>query len=144
LLSGSPESHAEEQRRRQRPPFWGRGHCFIIAAALLPPEPELRPGALSFSQSMFDFSDIALDHEFPVRRNFLYFNNHAPAPLPRRVGAAIGAHLENARDRGAVDWRGWYAAIDETREKAGKFLGAAGREIAFVPSTSWGVNLVAQ
>jgi len=93
---------------------------------------------------MFDFSDTALDHEFPIRRNFVYFNHAAQAALPRRVVAAIGAHLENARDRGAVDWRGWYAAIDETREKAGKFLGAASREIAFVPSTSWGVNLVAQ
>jgi selenocysteine lyase/cysteine desulfurase len=93
---------------------------------------------------MFDFSDTALDAEFPVRKRFVYFNHAAQAPLPRRVAAAIAAHLENVRDRGAADWRAWYDAIEKTREKVGRFLGATGPEIAFVPSTSWGTNLVAQ
>ncbi len=93
---------------------------------------------------MFDFSDTGLDHEFPIRRNFVYFNHAAVAPLPRRTAAAIQAHLENVRDRGAADWRAWYTQIEAAREKAALFLGAAGREIAFLPSTSWGINLVAQ
>ena len=51
----------------------------------------------------FDFSPESLDREFPVRRNLVYFNHAAVAPLPRRVADAITAHTENVRDRGAAD-----------------------------------------
>ena len=91
----------------------------------------------------FDFSPAALDREFPVRKNLVYLNHAAVAPLPRRVADAITAHVENVRDRGAADWRSWYGMIEVTREKAARFVGAASTEIAFVPNTSWGLNLVA-
>jgi cysteine desulfurase/selenocysteine lyase len=91
----------------------------------------------------FDFSPESLDREFPVRRNLVYFNHAAVAPLPRRVAEAIAAHNDNARDRGAADWRRWYAAREETRAKVARFLGASGEEVAFLPNTSWGLNLVA-
>jgi selenocysteine lyase/cysteine desulfurase len=90
----------------------------------------------------FDFSPAALDREFPVRRNFVYFNHAAVAALPRRVADAITAHVENVRDRGAADWRSWYGMIEATREKAARFVGASASEIAFVPNTSSGLNLV--
>ncbi|HKA36346.1 MAG TPA: aminotransferase class V-fold PLP-dependent enzyme, partial [Thermoanaerobaculia bacterium] len=90
------------------------------------------------------FSAQSLDREFPVRKSLIYFNHAAVAPLPRRVAAAIAAHNENVRDRGAADWRRWYAAIEATRAKAARFLGAAREEIAFLPNTSWGLNLVAR
>ena len=94
--------------------------------------------------SEFDFSPTSLDREFPVRRNLVYFNHAAVAPLPRRVEEAIRAHIENVRERGAADWRRWYAGIEETREKAARLIGAKPGEIAFLPNTSWGLNLVAQ
>jgi selenocysteine lyase/cysteine desulfurase len=92
----------------------------------------------------FDFSPENLDREFPVRGNLVYFNHAAVAPLPRRVADAITAHTENVRDRGAADWRRWYEGIDATREKAAGLLGARASEIAFLPSTSWALNFVAQ
>ncbi len=92
----------------------------------------------------FDFSPESLDREFPVRKNLVYFNHAAVAPLPLRVANAIEAHTENTKLRGAADWRRWYGDIAKTREKAAAFLGAEGSEIAFAPSTSWGLNLVAQ
>jgi cysteine desulfurase/selenocysteine lyase len=91
----------------------------------------------------FDFSPATLDREFPVRRSFLYFNHAAVAALPRRVAAAMTAQVENARDRGAADWRAWYANVEKTREKAARLVRASTSEIAFVPNTSWGINLVA-
>jgi selenocysteine lyase/cysteine desulfurase len=91
----------------------------------------------------FDFSPESLDSEFPVRRRFAYFNHAAVAPLPRRVADAIIAHTESVRDRGAADWRAWYAAIDSTREKAAVFLGARKTEIAFAPNTTLGLQTVA-
>lgn len=92
----------------------------------------------------FDFSAETLDREFPVRRQLAYFNHAALAPLPRRVFEAISGFAENARDRGAADWRRWYAGIESTRQAAARFIGARPEEIAFLPSTSWGLNLVAQ
>lgn len=94
--------------------------------------------------SGFDLSPENLDREFPVRKSLVYFNHAAVAPLPRRVAGAIAAHNENVRDRGAADWRRWYGAIETAREKAARFLGAKREEIAFLPNTSWGLNLVAQ
>ncbi|HWZ84812.1 MAG TPA: aminotransferase class V-fold PLP-dependent enzyme [Thermoanaerobaculia bacterium] len=91
----------------------------------------------------FDFSLAALDREFPVRRNLLYFNHAALSPLPRRVADAMTAHVANARDRGAADWRSWYGMIEAVRGKAARLIGANAAEIAFLPNTSWGVNLVA-
>ena len=92
----------------------------------------------------FDWSPEFLDHEFPVRRNLVYWNHAAVAPLPRRVADAITAHAENVRDRGAADWRAWYAAIEDARGKAARLIGARKGEIAFLPSTSWALNVVAQ
>jgi selenocysteine lyase/cysteine desulfurase len=96
------------------------------------------------ARRMIDLSPAGLEREFPVRKNLVYFNHAAVAPLPRRVADAIAAHNENVRDRGAADWRRWYAAIEATREKVARFIGAGRNEVAFLPNTSWGLNLVAQ
>jgi cysteine desulfurase/selenocysteine lyase len=92
----------------------------------------------------FDFSPENLDREFPVRQNLVYWNHAAVAPLPRRVADAITAHTENVRDRGAADWRAWYGGIEQARGKAARLIGARASEIAFLPSTSWALNSVAQ
>lgn len=91
----------------------------------------------------FDLSADNLDREFPVRGRYVYFNHAAIAPLPRRVADAISAYTENSRDRGAADWRDWYARIEKTREAAARFIGGEKSGLAFLPSTSWGLNLVA-
>src|SRR5205085_11758325 len=41
-------------------------------------------------------------------------------------------------------WRSWYGTIETAREKAARFVGSTKAEIAFLPNTSWGINLVAQ
>jgi len=92
----------------------------------------------------FDFSHESLDREFPVRRNLVYFNHAAVAPLPARVAGAMTAHVEDVRERGAAGWRDWYGGTETVRGKAARFLGARTEEIAFLPNTSWGINLVAQ
>jgi selenocysteine lyase/cysteine desulfurase len=92
---------------------------------------------------MFDLSPANLDKEFPIRRNLVYFNHAAQCPLPLRVAEAIEKQIENAKLRGATDWSRWVADIDRTREKAAAYIGALRSEIAFVPSTGWGINLVA-
>ncbi len=91
----------------------------------------------------FEFTPANLDREFPVRRQLVYLNHAAVAPLPRRVADAMIGHVENVRDRGAADWRKAYGDVELTRAKAARFLGASPDEIAFLPNTSWAINLVA-
>ena len=91
----------------------------------------------------FDFSPANLDREFPVRRNLVYMNHAAVAPMPRRVADAMTAHLANMRDRGGADWRRWFGDIEKTREKAARLMNASTAEIAFLPNTSWALNYVA-
>jgi selenocysteine lyase/cysteine desulfurase len=92
---------------------------------------------------MFDFSPRNLDREFPVRRNLVYLNHAAVAPLPSRVANAILAHVEETSRFGALHWKKWYAKYDETRQKAAGLIGASASQIAFLPSTSHALNLVA-
>ncbi len=91
----------------------------------------------------FDFSPENLDREFPVRRNLVYLNHAAVSPLPARVAGAMMAHVENSRDRGAADWRRTFGDIEKAHAKAARFIGAPAEEVAFLPNTSWAVNLVA-
>ena len=91
----------------------------------------------------FDFTPANLDREFPVRKSLVYFNHAGVAPLPRRVADAMIGHVENARDRGAADWRRAFGDVEKARAKAARFIGAGADEIAFLPNTSWAINLVA-
>src|SRR5262245_41263691 len=90
----------------------------------------------------FDFSLESLDREFPVRRQLIYLNHAAVAPLPRRVAAALSAHVATVLHRGAADWRSWFGMVEKTRAKAARLIGASTAEVAFVPNASWGINLV--
>ncbi len=92
---------------------------------------------------MFDFSKESLDREFPVRKNLVYLNHAALAPVPARVARAIESHNADAMTFGAFHWKQWSRRYDETREKAARFIGAEPSQIAFLPSTSHALNLVA-
>jgi selenocysteine lyase/cysteine desulfurase len=93
---------------------------------------------------MFDFSPGNLDREFPVRRNLVYLNHAAVAPLPARVADAMRGQLADSSNFGALHWKKWYRQYDETREKVARFVGGDPARIAFLPSTSHALNLVAQ
>ncbi len=94
---------------------------------------------------MFDFTVENLDREFPVRRNLIYLNHAAICPLPARVARAISEHTAEASNFGGLHWKRWYRRYDETRERAARLLGGApASSIAFLPSTSHALNLVAQ
>ena len=93
---------------------------------------------------MFDFSRDSLDREFPVRRNLIYLNHAAVAPLPRRVAEAIASHVADHSSFGALHWKRWYRRYDETREKAARLVGGDAERVALLPSTSHALNLVAQ
>jgi selenocysteine lyase/cysteine desulfurase len=87
--------------------------------------------------------------EFPSRKSSIQFNHAAVCPLPARAVAALGAYASNLSTRGALDWRDWPAKADEVRGLAARLMGADERvggaaSISIVPSTTWGLDIVAQ
>ena len=80
--------------------------------------------------------------EFPVTKDWTYLNHAAVAPLPNRVVETMCAFL-HARQMGDMALDDWPPATEETRGLAARLIGAAPEEIAFVGSTSDGLNLAA-
>lgn len=80
--------------------------------------------------------------EFPITARKAFLAHAAASPLPRRVRAAIQGYVRRAAAQG--QWEFLYTeAEEETRRYAAGLLGVEEAEIAFVPSTSVGLSLVA-
>jgi selenocysteine lyase/cysteine desulfurase len=95
----------------------------------------------------FDFEALLTDDdvrrgEFPVVGRVIYLAHAAVGPLPARASAAIAAYAERASETGQFEHL-HKPSEDKARSLAASLLGASVDEIAFVPSTSAGLSMVA-
>jgi cysteine desulfurase / selenocysteine lyase len=81
--------------------------------------------------------------EFAVTERYVYLNHAAVGILPRSSRAAIEELLRAHGDAGVLGTYPYDARMPEYRERIARFIGARGSEIATVPSTSSGANVVA-
>lgn len=81
--------------------------------------------------------------EFPAVDRFVYLNAAAASPVPRTVREAATAFYEQCEAEGDAPWDRWLARTEEVRSTVARFVGATADEIAFVPNTSTGINIVA-
>jgi selenocysteine lyase/cysteine desulfurase len=81
--------------------------------------------------------------EFPVRRNLIYLNHAAVAPLSRRAAAAMQGLAADCMNFGSLHYGEWLAAYDGLRGATARLLGAEPSEIALVKNTSEGIATVA-
>ncbi|MBI5525000.1 MAG: aminotransferase class V-fold PLP-dependent enzyme [Deltaproteobacteria bacterium] len=81
---------------------------------------------------------------FPVVNQLAYFNHAAVAPLPVQAAEAINAYLKDVSTFGAIHENRWLKEIEVVRERYARLINADPGEIAFLKSTSAGVQLVAQ
>lgn len=81
---------------------------------------------------------------FPVARAHHYLNHAAVAPTSTRVRDAVAAWLRDLVNHGMGHIADWVRGEQETRVLAGRLLGAAADEIAFVRSTSHGLGAFAE
>jgi cysteine desulfurase / selenocysteine lyase len=80
--------------------------------------------------------------EFPVCQEKVYLAHAAVCPLPARVVGALQRYLEQVIRGGQFEYL--HAAAEEgARTLAAQLLGAKAGEIAFIPSTSAGLSMVA-
>ncbi len=90
-------------------------------------------------------SDVWTDvrGEFPALSRCTYLNAAAASPTPRGVRAAVDRFLEELEEGGDACWDEWLARRETVRSAVARLVGAETREIAFVPNTSAGINLIA-
>ena len=80
--------------------------------------------------------------EFPGLATQAYLNAAATAPTPRPVRAAVDRFYRELEERGDGAWDDWMERREEVRVKVARFIGAEADEVAFVPNTSTGMNLI--
>jgi len=80
--------------------------------------------------------------DFPALANGVYLNAAAASPTPRVVGEAVRRFYEQLEQRGDHHWDDWLEQVEGVRGTVARLVNAEPDEIAFVPNTSTGMNLV--
>jgi selenocysteine lyase/cysteine desulfurase len=81
--------------------------------------------------------------DFPALDRFVYLNAAACSPTPRAVRAAVDEYSRELEEGGDRYWEDWLARREAVRQDVARFIGADDDEVAFVPNTSTGINLIA-
>lgn len=84
-----------------------------------------------------------LREQMPVARRWAYFDHAAVAPISQPAAAAVARWSEVALRDGDTQWPQWSARIEAIRRRAAAVVNADAAEIALVPNTTAGVNIVA-
>ncbi|WTX00876.1 aminotransferase class V-fold PLP-dependent enzyme (plasmid) [Streptomycetaceae bacterium NBC_01309] len=85
----------------------------------------------------------AVRRQFPAVGSTVYLNTAGGAPIPRSVAAAGARFYEEMRDAGDVMWPAWLERVEQVRHQVADFLNADPRSIAFAPSSSAAMNVIA-
>jgi len=80
--------------------------------------------------------------EFPILRNWDFFNHAGVSPIPRVGAEALRKFAEQAESAAYVGW-GWHQEIERLRHNAAQLINGHRDEIAFVKNTSEGISIVA-
>ena len=88
-----------------------------------------------------DVAEIRAD--FPALSRHTYLNAAAASPTPRPVRAAVETLHRQLEEDGDLHWEAWNTRKEEVRASVARLINAEADEIAFVPNTSTGINLIA-
>jgi cysteine desulfurase / selenocysteine lyase len=88
-----------------------------------------------------EWSDIRDD--FPAIRRGVFLNAAGSSPTPRPVREAVTAFYREVEE-GREGWETWRERYEDARGRIARLVGADVDEIAFVPNTSTGINLIAE
>ncbi|MGH8055669.1 MAG: aminotransferase class V-fold PLP-dependent enzyme [Candidatus Entotheonellia bacterium] len=81
--------------------------------------------------------------EFPVTREWRFFNHAATSPLSVRAATAMEQHIRAQLAHGSLAADAWTPEREETRALLARFLKADPSEIAFIRNTAEGISFVA-
>ncbi|MBV9055197.1 MAG: aminotransferase class V-fold PLP-dependent enzyme [Candidatus Eremiobacteraeota bacterium] len=81
--------------------------------------------------------------EFAVTRDYVYLNHASAGVLPNSSIAAIEKFARGSGAAGVLSTFAYDLRMSEYRERIGRFIGADGDEIAMIPATGAGANVIA-
>ena len=81
--------------------------------------------------------------QFPVRKNLIYLNHAAVAPLPRCSAEAIRHLADDSLHWGSHHYSDWLATYEDVRQLTARLIGATPQEIALMKNTSEGIATIA-
>jgi len=81
--------------------------------------------------------------DFPGLAGKAYLNAAATSLPPRPVRETVAAFYRQLEEGGDRHWDAWIKGREAVRGRVARFVGARPEEIAFVPNTSTGINLIA-
>ncbi len=81
--------------------------------------------------------------DFPGLAGKTYLNAAATSLTPRPVRDSVAAFYRELEEGGDRHWNAWMERREVVRRRVARFVGAQPGEIAFVPNTSTGINLIA-
>ena len=80
----------------------------------------------------------------PITEQWAYFDHAAVAPVSQPAVLAMRQWLEEASCAGDTAWPRWAQGLAAARQSAACLIGAHEDEIVLIPSTTTGINLVAE
>ncbi len=85
---------------------------------------------------------IGNTEEFPILKEWDFFNHAGVSPMPRAAADALRKHAAES-EKSAYVFTSWYQDIEKLRILAAGIINAHRDEIAFVKNTSEGISIVA-
>ena len=85
----------------------------------------------------------AFRDRMPVTKSLAYFDHAAVSPIPQPTAQAMREWMDQASEQGDVPWLDWSRKANRVRDLASQMLHCKTNEIALVPNTTYGINIVA-
>lgn len=82
--------------------------------------------------------------QFPITRQWAFFNHASVAPLTRAASERMRAWADDMSNNGSVHGAQWWSEIDEVRATAARLINGKPSQIAFLNHTSHGLSQVAE
>lgn len=82
--------------------------------------------------------------DFPVASKYAYLDHAAGGPIPTPVFSKVQKYYKENIDASDFAWMKWVKRREEARRTVAKFINADPEEVAFVGSTSQGMNYAAE
>ena len=82
--------------------------------------------------------------QMPIVERWAYLDHAAVAPLSRAAQSKMIAFANEAAHDGTTLWPQWSGEVKTFRSTLAKWINASEAEIAMIPNTSYGINIVAE
>jgi cysteine desulfurase / selenocysteine lyase len=81
--------------------------------------------------------------QMKIVESYVYFDHAAVAPISTPARLAMSEYLRQVESQGDVEWREWANGVEAGRKQAARLVDCKPEEIAFIPNTTFGINVIA-